>query len=97
MLLDIINKTNDLILVDWNNIVLITPEGNQIPLRPDQMEGPIQPTARSSARLVTFSLPTRGGAASQYDNQVFQLVVPMQVHGALREYRYHMLAHAQSL
>jgi len=97
VLVDVINKTNDMMMVDWNNVVMLTPDGQQIPLRPDVMTGPIQPTARATARLITFSLPTRGAAASQYDNQVFELVLPIQVHGQLREYRYHLQAHAQSI
>jgi hypothetical protein len=97
VLVDVVNKTNDMMMVDWNNVVIITPEGNQVQLRPDVMQGPIQPSARATARLITFILPTRGSAASQYDNQIFEIVIPIQVRGQLREYRYHLQAHASSI
>ncbi len=97
ILLDITNKTNDIIQINWNGIVLVDPFGAQTALRPDTQETAVEPNGRVVSRLLPFVLPTRGSAASQYDNQVFELVVPMLVRGQPREYRWHLQAHVSSL
>ncbi len=97
ILLDLTNKTDAPLVVNWAGIYVITPEHNQVYVHPDSMAAQIPPEVKVVARLIPFALPSQGPAAAIYDNSTFELVVPMQVRGEPREYRYHLLAKVKKL
>ncbi len=88
--LDITNKTEVPMQVQWGQISMVAPDQSQTPLAPDQQLGEIEPGAKVAARLVPFVLPGQGPAAKAYDNTNFELVVPIVVRNAPREMRYQM-------
>ncbi len=94
VLLDITNKTASELSVDWRRVTMMMPDRMQMPLRPDGPVAPIQPGGRVVVRLISFSLPTVGDSAARYDNQAFELVVPMVIRGTAQQQRYHLRAHA---
>jgi len=94
---DVTNKTDRALEVQWPSIVMLAPDGTQMPLRPDQQLGFIDPGQKLAARLIPFSLPPTGGAAAAYDGTKFELDVPMVVRGAPKLYQFHMLVHMQKL
>jgi hypothetical protein len=97
ILYDLTNKTDQPIQVDWANVVVVTPDGNQMSVRPDGSVGGIDPGMKQVVRLVPFSLPSQGQLAAAYEAQQFQLVVRMWVRGASRELRYHLVAHVNKI
>jgi hypothetical protein len=88
IVLDLTNKTDDPVQVDWNAISIISPDHTQNPLHPDVGLGAVEAHAKVSSRLIPFALPSVGGAARVYDETDFELVVPMVVRGQAREARY---------
>jgi hypothetical protein len=88
--LDITNKTDAPLMVQWEQISIVGPDHEQRPLRPNSAVGSIEPMAKLSTVLVPFELPAIGSAAKFYDNTDFELYVPMMVRGSLREARYHL-------
>jgi hypothetical protein len=88
--LDITNKTDAPLMVQWGQISIVGPDHEQRPLRPNSGVGSIEPMAKVSTVLVPFELPQIGGAAKFYDDTDFELVVPMVVRGMMREARYHL-------
>ena len=94
VLLDITNKTAEEVQVDWRQVAMVMPDHMQLPLRPDGPVAPIQAGGRVVVRLVTFTLPTVGDSAARFENQEFQLVVPMVIRGTPKQQRYHLRAHA---
>jgi hypothetical protein len=88
--LDITNKTEVPMQVQWGQISMVAPDQSQTPLQPDTQLGEIEPGAKVAARLVPFVLPGQGPAAAAYNNTNFELVVPVVVRGAPREMRYAM-------
>ena len=97
VLLDVMNKTDQPLVVGWDQISMIMPDHTQNPIRPDAPLGNVEPAAKVTARLVPFQLPSVGDAAKAYDNSAFELVVPMTIRGAPTERRYQMRAHANKL
>jgi hypothetical protein len=97
ILLDITNKTDQLLSVNWNGVSVIGPDGSQTPLHPDSAAPTVEPGARLVSRLVPFVLPAQGPAAAAYNNATFELVVPMLVRGTPREYRYHLRAQTHTI
>ena len=97
ILLDVTNKTEVPLQVAWDQISIVEPDHSQVPLHPDSGLGAVESQARVTARLVPFSLPSVGSAATAYDNTDFELVVPMIVRGAPREMRYHLHARTHKL
>jgi len=94
---DVTNKSDRTLEVQWASIVMLAPDGTQMPLRPDQQLGFIDPGQKTASRLIPFSLPPSGGAAAAYDGTKFELDVPMVVRGAPKLYQFHMLVHMQKL
>jgi hypothetical protein len=88
--LDITNKTEQSLFVQWEGIAIVGPDHEQRPLRPNAPVGEIEPGARVSAVLGPFELPAIGSAAKFYDETDFELVLPLTVRGAPRESRYHL-------
>jgi hypothetical protein len=97
ILLVITNKTSEPLLVSWNQLSVIGPDRTERPLKPDVGLGTIEPFVNVHARLIPFELPALGSAAAGYDNQTFELVVPLTVRGQPRDYRIHLLAHAMKI
>ena len=97
ILLDLTNKTEVPLQVQWTQISIVSPDHTQMPLAPDSGLGAVEPTARVTARLVPFTLPSQGEAAKAYDNTTWELVVPMMVRGSPTEKRYAMRAHTNKL
>jgi hypothetical protein len=97
ILLDVTNKTEVPLQVQWDQISMVAPDHTQMPLHPDGGLGAVEPTARVTARLVSFTLPSQGEAAKAYDNTDWQLVVPMLVRGSPTEKRYTMHARTNKL
>jgi hypothetical protein len=87
---DVTNKTDQPLQVMWEQISIISPDGNQRAVRPQAPLAAIEPGARISAVLVPFELPSVGAAAKSFDNTTFEMVAPMVVRGQPHEYRYHL-------
>jgi hypothetical protein len=81
ILLDVTNKTEQPLAVQWPGVSIVGPDGSQNPLRPDAPVPVVEPGAKVVARLVPFVLPSQGAAATAYDGTAFELVVPMLVRG----------------
>jgi hypothetical protein len=94
---DVTNKTEQPLQIQWETISIVGPDHEQRPLRPNAQLGPLEPGAKVSALLVPFELPSVGDAAKAYDDSTFEMVVPMLVRGASREYRYHLHVTLQKL
>jgi hypothetical protein len=97
VLLDVGNKTDVPLQVDWMAISITGPDGNQTPLHPDVGLGAVEPGAKVVARLIPFALPAQAPLAPAYNNTNFELAVPMYVRGEQRVYRYHMRATVKKL
>ena len=97
ILLIITNLTPEPMMVQWHQIAVIGPDRIARPLRPDVGVGRIEPYTKQRVRLIPFELPDVGNAAAGYDQQPFELVVPLQVKGQFRDFRVHLLAHAVKL
>jgi hypothetical protein len=97
ILLDITNKTDAMLQVDWTRLVVIGPDKVETPIKPDAPLGAVEAGAKIVARLVPFALPATGAPAAAYDNSNFELVVPLIVRGQPREMRYHMNAKVKKL
>jgi hypothetical protein len=95
--LDVTNKTDVPVDVQWNAIAVVMPDHTQMPLHADAQLASVDPTAKVSARLIPFELPSQGAPAKAYDGATFELVVPMVVRGQPREYRYHLIARVTKL
>lgn len=97
ILLILTNRTPEPITVSWHQITVIGPDRVARTLRPDEPVGRIDPYTKARARLIPFELPDVGGAAAAFDNQAFELVVPLVARGKTRDLRIHLLAHAVKL
>jgi hypothetical protein len=95
--LDITNKTDTPLQVQWDQIALVSPDGLQRPMRPQAPLGAVEPGAKLPSLLAPFELPSQGAAAKVYDGSTFELVVPMIVRGMPREVRYHLRATLKKL
>ena len=95
--LDVTNKTNAPIQINWAGIYVITPDHTQQWLKPDSMQSEIASNVRATTRLIPFTLPPSGPGAAVYDNSTFELVIPMTVRGLPRDYRMHLLAKVKKL
>jgi len=95
--LDVTNRTEVPLLVEWGRISIISPDHMERRITPQQPLGEIEPSAKLPALLATFELPSVGDSAKMNDGQVFELVVPVGVRGAAREYRVHLRATVQKL
>jgi hypothetical protein len=97
VLLEVTNKTAELLQIDWAQIELRHADGTVSSLRPDGDLGWILPGRQQAAWLSPFVLPQQGPAAAAYDGQRLELVVPMTVRREARAYHYHFVVHAQPL
>jgi hypothetical protein len=95
--LDVTNKTNQTVQVQWSQIVIVAPDGSQVALHPDTQLGWVEPGLKVAARLVPFVLPASGPEAAAYDNAKFELDVPMVIRGTPKLYQFHMIVHMQKL
>ncbi len=93
ILLDLTNKTDQTMGVNWDQISIINPDGVATAVKPDSQLGWIQPGTKIVARLLPFTLPSQGAAATAYDESKFVLVVPMVVRGQQKDVRYHLVSH----
>ena len=88
VLLDLTNKTDQVLQVEWAQITMKRSDGSSTSLRPDVDLGWILPGATVSTRLVPFALPLSGDQAASYQGSRFELVVPMIVRRESKLYRY---------
>lgn len=88
VLLDLTNKTDQVLQVEWAQITMRRSDGSSTSLRPQLDLGWIQPGATMSARLIPFALPPSGSQAASYQGNHFELAVPMIVRREPKLYRY---------
>jgi len=88
ILLDLTNKTDQVLQVEWAQITMTGSDGSSTSPRPHVDLGWILPGATMSARLVPFALPPSGDRAAGYQGSRFELVVPMIVRREPKSYRY---------
>jgi hypothetical protein len=87
---DITNKTDQPVNVNWGGIFIVGPDQEQRRLNSNAMMSEIEPGAKVSLVLTPFELPSVGSAAKFYDNSDFQFVLPLVVRGQPREMHYHL-------
>jgi hypothetical protein len=98
ILMIITNRTNEPMMVQWGRIGIIGPDRVERSIHPDDAVGRIEPYTKVRVRLIPFELPAIGPAALGYDNQAFELVVPLTVHNTeQKDLRINLLAHAVKL
>jgi hypothetical protein len=88
IILDLTNKTDQVLQVEWGQITMIRSDGSSTSPRPHVDLGWILPGATVNARLVPFALPPSGDQAASYQGSRFELVVPMIVRREPKLYRY---------
>jgi hypothetical protein len=88
ILLDLTNKTDQVLQVAWAQITMRRSDGSSTSPRPQLDVGWIRPGSTLSTRLVPFALPPAGSQAASYQGNRFELVVPMLVRREPRLYRY---------
>jgi hypothetical protein len=86
--LDLTNKTDQVVQVEWAKIAMTRSDESFTTPRPEVDLGWIAPGATLSTRLVPFALPPSGGQAASYQGQRFVLAVPMIVRRESKIYRY---------
>jgi hypothetical protein len=97
VLLDITNKTDEVLQVEWAAITLTSSDERVTSLRPDVDLGWIQPHATVAARLLVIAFPRSGSEAAAYQGQRFQLNLPVVVRRAPTLYHYALSAHVREL
>ena len=97
ILLDLTNKTDQVLQVEWANITMKRSDGTSTSPRPQEDLGWILPGATLSTRLIPFALPLTGGDADGYQGNHFELEVPMIVRREQRLYRYSFAVHVRPL
>ena len=97
VLLEITNKTDEVLQVEWAATTLTRGDGKVTSLRPDVDLGWIQPHATVATRLVAIALPRSGSKAAAYEGQRFQLNLPAVVRREQRVYHYALSAHVRKL
>jgi hypothetical protein len=97
VLLNVTNKTDQVLQIQWAAITLTRSDGNVASLRPDVDLGWLQPQATIAARLVVIALPHSGSEAAAYEGRSFQLNVPAVVRRQSRLYHYALTAHVREL
>lgn len=92
------SRSADPITVNWGQITVIGPDRVPRPMYPDEnVAMRVEPYTKLRARLIPFELPELGAAAAAYDQQAFELVLPLVVKGKPRDLRVHLKAHAVKL
>ncbi|MFO0594923.1 MAG: hypothetical protein U0228_06455 [Myxococcaceae bacterium] len=97
VLLVLTNYTTQPIEVQWSQVTIVGPDQIAHTIHPDDVVARLEPNTKVRARLITFSLPTLGAAATSYDQAMFELLVPMWVKGKQQDLRMHLRAHAMKL
>jgi hypothetical protein len=97
VLLNLTNRTDQVLQIDWAGITLTRSDGNVTSLRPDVDLGWLQPQATVAARLVVIALPHSGPEAAAYEGRRFQLNVPAIVRRQATVYHYALTAHVRAL
>jgi hypothetical protein len=97
VLLDLTNKTDQVLAVEWTKIVLTSADGSRTTPRPDVDLGWIRPGTTVRARLIPFALPPSGEPAARYQGWHFTLDVPVIVRRERKTYRYNLVATLQEM
>jgi len=97
ILVDVTNKTTGQIAIGFDRLRIIDPEKNEVMLHPDATVPAIDPGVRQTVRLIPFQLPGSGPRAAAYEGTTFELIIPMWIGGALKEYHYPLIAHTRRL
>jgi hypothetical protein len=95
VLLDVTNKTDQVLQVEWAEISFTRPDGTWTTLRPDVDLGWLQPGAMLAARLFPLGLPHSGSAAAANQGRRFQLNVPVIVRREAKAYHFTLTAHVR--
>jgi len=97
VLLELTNKTDEVLEVEWAAITLTRSDGTVTSLRPDVDLGWIQPHATVATRLFAIALPRSGRKAAAYEGQRFDLNLPAVVRREPKLYHYTLSAHVRQL
>jgi len=97
VLLNVTNKTDQVLQIEWAAITLTHADGSVTSLRPDVDLGWLQPQATVAARLFVIALPHSGSEAAAYEGRRFQLNVPAVVRRQSKLYHYALTAHVREL
>ena len=97
VLLELTNKTDQVLQIQWAGITLTRSDGRVTSLRPDVDLGWIQPHATVTARLFAIALPRSGSKAAAYEGQRFHLNLPAVVRREQKLYHYALSAHVRKL
>ena len=97
ILLDLTNKTTEVLQVEWSKIVIDRGDGTKTRLRPSVDLGWIDPGAKATAQLVPFALPRTGGNAAGYEGRTLELTVPVIALREPKTYRFHFITHVHAL
>jgi hypothetical protein len=92
ILVQVTNKTDQVLQVEWTKVAMTRSDGLRTTPRPDADLGWIRPGETQAARLIPFALPPSGSAALAMQGQRFELEVPMIVRRESKNYRYALLA-----
>jgi hypothetical protein len=95
--LELTNKTDAVLQVDWASTAITGKRGRVSQLRPDVDLGWIRPGATVTARLFPLALPRKGDEAAAYEGQRFDLMVPVIVRRESKQYHYALVAHVREL
>ncbi|HEY1551373.1 MAG TPA: hypothetical protein VGG28_26270 [Kofleriaceae bacterium] len=93
--LDLQNKTDQVLQVEWNKISLDRGDGTTTRLHPASDLGWVEPGSTAVAQLVPVAFPQTGSAAAAYQGRTMQLAVPMVVRHEAKTYRFGVLVHVQ--
>jgi hypothetical protein len=93
VVLDVTNRTDQVVQVKWPEITLARPDGRVTSLRPEADQGWIQPGATVSARLAPFALADDAAA----NGRMFRVDVPMIVRREPRTVRFPLAAYGRKL
>jgi len=95
VLLDVTNKTDQVLQVEWAEISITRPDGTATTLRPDVDLGWLPPGVTVAARLFPIALPHSGNAALADQGRRFQLNVPVIVRREAKVYHFTLTAHVR--
>ncbi|HEX4450265.1 MAG TPA: hypothetical protein VH143_05295 [Kofleriaceae bacterium] len=94
--LDLQNKTDQILQVEWNKISLDRGDGTTTRLHPASDLGWVEPGNTAVAQLVPVAFPQTGSAAAAYQGRTLELAVPMVVRHESKTYRFAVLVHVQA-
>ncbi len=97
ILLDLTNKTAEVLQVEWNKIAIDRGDGIKTRLHPTVDLGWIDPGAKLTAQLVPFALPHTGSAAAGYEGRALELNVPVVALHEPKTYTFHLVAHVHAV